>query len=1039
MRIRALHIDGFGLFRDVTVTGLPPGLVVLLGDNEAGKSTCLGFVRAVLFGFPDGRTGENRYEPLAGGRHGGSLTVESASGEVFVVHRGPGPRGGSLDVRFADGSPAGADELERLLGGATRELYRTVFAFGLDELQQLGSLQGDAVAGAVYAASAGAGARALVAAEKWLAQATTDRFRKGGQKPAINRLIRQLRDVRAELRNARDELDAYAGLGDELAGIEDRLDELRRRREALGAALARAETDAALWGPWQELCRLRAELGRVDAPERFPDRGVERLEVLRERRAQLDGRLVRLDRDRDRANRRLGELDGDDGVLAQAEAVRWLVERRQGYLEAVRARDEAARRARDADRSLDGELGRLGPGWDEPRVARVEGTVPARAAVHRHREVAAAARARHGRAVEEAERLASELAEVEADRAAVKDRTAALRDALAEAGERVRHLERAAAEVRRRTALDAERAALAAAPDPPAVPAWVPLVVAAAGLAVGGALWPSAGPGTAGGAAGALVLVAVAVWWGGRRAGRDGSFRGRRRAELEDQIRVCDEAALAALAAAREDAAGTDGVERLLAEAASRLDRVKEELVRTGQQGDDLARRARLLLARREEAEAEAARAAQALEAARGGWHRWLAEAGLPGDLEPEDVPAVLDGIDGCRRFLDERQRFLDEASARDGEVAEYRRRMADCLRALGRPVPAGADPPDLVAGLAGELERARARAVERAGLEKRLAELDAERGEVTADLAAADAELDGLLAEAGADTPDALLALHRRWDDRRKLADRVSAAAEQVLALAAGTDLSGVGARLAALGPVDADGLRARVAALRDELDRVDADRSRLEQERGRLLARREQLAGSDGVARLRLEEERVLALLEEEAAAWRRYALARRLLVLARERFEQDQQPAVVRRAAGFLRTFTAGAYDGIVAPLGSRSIEVLAPDGRRKAPAALSRGTAEQLYLAVRFGYIGNHGDRGEPLPVVMDDVLVNFDPTRARNAVRAVLELARSHQVLFFTCHPATVDLFRAQEPAVPVYAVGSGGIRPAGGERPGLNP
>ena len=35
---------------------LGPGLTVLHGPNEAGKSTLLDFLRGVLFGFPDGRS-----------------------------------------------------------------------------------------------------------------------------------------------------------------------------------------------------------------------------------------------------------------------------------------------------------------------------------------------------------------------------------------------------------------------------------------------------------------------------------------------------------------------------------------------------------------------------------------------------------------------------------------------------------------------------------------------------------------------------------------------------------------------------------------------------------------------------------------------------------------------------------------------------------------------------------------------------------------------------------------------------------------------
>jgi len=73
-------------------------------------------------------------------------------------------------------------------------------------------------------------------------------------------------------------------------------------------------------------------------------------------------------------------------------------------------------------------------------------------------------------------------------------------------------------------------------------------------------------------------------------------------------------------------------------------------------------------------------------------------------------------------------------------------------------------------------------------------------------------------------------------------------------------------------------------------------------------------------------------------------------------------------------------------------------------------LSRGTREQLYLSLRFGLIREFGERTERLPVVVDEVLVNFDPKRAGRAARAFAELANTNQVLVFTCHPETVALF-----------------------------
>ena len=78
--------------------------------------------------------------------------------------------------------------------------------------------------------------------------------------------------------------------------------------------------------------------------------------------------------------------------------------------------------------------------------------------------------------------------------------------------------------------------------------------------------------------------------------------------------------------------------------------------------------------------------------------------------------------------------------------------------------------------------------------------------------------------------------------------------------------------------------------------------------------------------------------------------------------------------------------------------------------KQPQELSRGTREQLYLALRFGLVREFGEHAERLPVVVDEVLVNFDPERARLAAEAFATLAETNQVLVFTCHPETVDLF-----------------------------
>ena len=74
MRLLSFHADGFGILAQTGAEGLGPGINIFLGDNEAGKSTCLAFLRAMLTGYPSGRKERQAGQPLRGGQAGGSLT-----------------------------------------------------------------------------------------------------------------------------------------------------------------------------------------------------------------------------------------------------------------------------------------------------------------------------------------------------------------------------------------------------------------------------------------------------------------------------------------------------------------------------------------------------------------------------------------------------------------------------------------------------------------------------------------------------------------------------------------------------------------------------------------------------------------------------------------------------------------------------------------------------------------------------------------------------------------------------------------------------
>ena len=72
-------------------------------------------------------------------------------------------------------------------------------------------------------------------------------------------------------------------------------------------------------------------------------------------------------------------------------------------------------------------------------------------------------------------------------------------------------------------------------------------------------------------------------------------------------------------------------------------------------------------------------------------------------------------------------------------------------------------------------------------------------------------------------------------------------------------------------------------------------------------------------------------------------------------------------------------------------------------------MSDGTRDQLYLSLRLASLERYLEENEPLPFILDDLLVNFDDIRAAETMKVLGEFAKKTQVLFFTHHRSFVNL------------------------------
>lgn len=133
---------------------------------------------------------------------------------------------------------------------------------------------------------------------------------------------------------------------------------------------------------------------------------------------------------------------------------------------------------------------------------------------------------------------------------------------------------------------------------------------------------------------------------------------------------------------------------------------------------------------------------------------------------------------------------------------------------------------------------------------------------------------------------------------------------------------------------------------------------------------------------------------------------------VIQLRRRFEQENISGTLISASQYMHRMTAGRYHRIWAPLGEDFLCIDDEYGQTFRVEQLSGGTREQLFLAIRFALVREFAKRGVELPLVMDDLFVNFDQERTDAAADCLLDVAgEGQQVLFFTCHEHIAHLFQ----------------------------
>ena len=1027
MRIEELYLDGFGHFFQHSVGPLVGPMSVFYGPNEAGKTTLLAFVRAILFGFP-ARYG-NHYPPLAGGRHGGRISLSDGAGALYVVERYAGARGG-LKIDTPHG-PASNPEavLQRLTGNASQDLFRNVFAFSLDELQAAASLN-DA-SGTIY--SAGQGAPGLPALWKDLRDRKNLIYlsRGRGTDRAVPGLLGMLRDIDEQLRDIGGNAERYAQLTARRSGIEAELRDAEAGLTRLKAELDGIDRRLDGWNDWVAFSDCERRLRDTPRYVDFPDDPIPRLESLEERvRRTLD------DRDEAAGQLRLAseaaavEISGEE-LLDDRERVESIRRARSSFDNSVRDLPERKAELRGMEADFANNLTDLGHGWDETELLSFDASLPVRNQVDRWKlqvtECDERARQAQLQLDQECRALQDRQEETREARDMLPQEPPPLDDnALKEDQDQLRTARGRLAEYERRRQnlenLQGQKDALAASMETPEGARGRPHPPLLITLALAGILLLAAGMLLGGNSlfmgivSGMVLLAAAAVLW---YAGRSTPVSVRSPMTSAIRKRIADEGAASEAArqallesaaalelAGQPDAAALDSVEAHLEADRDALDSWNAARVRV----EDACRREKTQGKRVETAVQDQEEAKASSQEIQQKWRDWLGKRGLDQTLTPEAMATFLARVETTRSSLAEARRMRDRVAAIEKDILKFREQVEPLSRRHGLQL----NPDDLgqLASVADELighfedtqaavsHREQARKLEnelRQLLENRERRLQSEEKELAA-----------LLAAGGSDNPEEFRRRARQHEEGLKL-ERQRAEHRRALERISGPGIK-FGAYCDSMATSDPNRLQEESARLSESMGEVENRCNGLREERGGIDTELMQLSGEEESSALRIRRSTLQEQLLEHAGEWSRLTLAEALLARTQKKFERERQPSVIRHAQASFSGITGGRYQRLYVPIGEQTITVTDDDGSDKQPDELSRGTREQLYLALRFGLIRVLGEHTERLPVVVDEALVNFDSERARLAAQAFSELAQTNQVLVFTCHRTIVDIF-----------------------------
>jgi uncharacterized protein YhaN len=1080
MHIEQLEIERFGGLQQVSLEGLGQGIEVIHGTNEIGKTSLLEFIRAVFFGFeglfrrgvldpkipcsgrlivvtgkgPRGKRERHRFSIERRHEGPGIATLTRESYEDDIVGLG-GDEGDRITVKQLDGTRTDSQRiyLQDIVGDIDEATFTNVMAFGLDELHELRTLEPEGCGSRLYELANGLD-RSRVAKTIRQIDEAIQRLDRGDGEKTPRQLLLEKRDA---LRKAKSDAQSEYLTGDLFIEHTQVLREITNlekaaARVAVAENLARdALPTSQLRYAWKKLSDELESLKKVALVH--PDYDGWQHDV--KKRKQVFRIVEKRLKERRKLARELANRDTKSVIWKKRVEIKSLLDDRSQVerLVADIARTEAhaklaARRfgeqiglcgltkvisVEDPQTSDDGMAVVLPEGLSlsfGPLRTRARNCKLASREVARARKQVARARSELDKAERQLDANGGALSGPALTTAieAATEQSAAIRKRMS-AGERVTEIHQTIKQ------LEQEMSKQLASQVMPL--SWLlglgSIFVVGAGMLLSGLLLPSVATGPLAYVIAALGLAGTGVasvmtWTLDRSSGarleetrRQHALARKQQKDVAAQCETLD-ATISKFGNQFSNASTetnelqqesthspqTD-LQRRAARADAEIIRLEhmatyEGVLRSHKDRISYARKKlKLAFSRRKKSVAR--------------WQKSLEHRGLPSTLSPSEVWRISTHRHELLTLDDDRRRLSDEARHKREELAATSRRI-EAILVECELLPEGTAL-DQLQQLDDLLNKQRQLHERQKACTRKLEKARIRHRQAIRQLKVCDQTLQARLERWDAETEEIFLAK----TDRRPYFDELA----EKTRIAERTWNDGR-SRFEDPSLLDTWIEQSSMISLEKRLSDAETATKELRENLGLQKARLAEIEKEIQLA----EKNNGLETLQHQSAAVdaqiadhdRRINLlkcTRRLLERTRADVARHHQPAALIEASHWLAQLTEGRYVQITTAADEARLDVHDAAGVIWNPERLSRGTREQVFLALRLALVRDLHEQGITLPVVMDDALVNFDDRRARAASRTLVEFMNDrngdHQMLVLTCHAHVAALFREAKATV----------------------